>query len=72
MEEKRKISLRLFAQLFNGELLDKPLYGRQLIVAEISDLIHKQVDIDHVRQVIESASHVLSEIDASIVVPNLR
>ena len=62
-EQKRQIALRLFAQLFRGELLPPPSFGPQLVVSSIlqeSEELEK-TQIDQLRTVFDLADANIKE-----------
>ena len=64
LEEKRRISLRLIAQLFAGEILDKPLFGPQITVPEISGLVRSdavKIELDEAKRIIDQAEADLAQ-----------
>ena len=63
-EQKRQIALRLFAQLFRGELLPPPSFGPQLVVSSIlqeSEELEKIRSIDQLRTVFDLADANIKE-----------
>jgi hypothetical protein len=68
MDENRRISLRLFTQLFSGEILDQPLFGPQMTVTELAMQVERdsaKVQAEEARKIMDLAEANLAEIAKS-------
>ena len=69
LTEKRKIALRMFAQLFSGEILDAPISGPQLAVAEILSASREDAEkqnFNETKRILDRAGESLQKIQEEI------